>query len=87
MTMKWTDETRTATWPEGGAFHCANNLYFTRRGDGGVTIRHYPSLDIGTQPDVVVECTAEEWASVVASMQAAGETHETWAAALNRQRP
>lgn len=72
--MKWTDETRIATWPEGGASHCANNLYFTRREDGSVTIRHYPSLDVGTEPDISVDCTPEEWASVVASMQAGGET-------------
>ena len=87
MTMLWTDETRTATWPTGGAFHLAKNIFFTRLPDGGVLMRHYPSLDVGTEPDISVECTAEEWASVVATLSREGETHETWAAALNRQRP
>jgi len=78
----------TTTWPEGGGFHLADGLFFTRLDDGGVLIRFYPGA--GRDPRVEalsIRCTPEQWASVVASMQRSGETHATWQAALEQQKP
>ena len=66
-------------WPEGGAFHAADGLFFTRRPSGGVAApcaRRAARVE-GQAPTFEVAFTPEQWASVVASMQAAGETRAT----------
>lgn len=77
-----------ATWPDGGGFHLAERLFFTRiDGDSaaGVLIRKYDSDAEGAVPTFAITCTPEEWASVVSSMEPGGETAESWQAALKRQ--
>jgi hypothetical protein len=67
-------------------FHARDGLYFTRTESGGVvvTITEEPkddSLALKT-----IELTPEAWASVVTSMSAAGETFESWTAAVAAQK-
>lgn len=79
------DET-PASGPEGGGFHWQDGLFFTRLRDGSVRIRKFtgpPYVD----PTLEVVIPPNEWASIVASMSATGETYETWRMAYNAQLP
>lgn len=72
-----------STWPEGGGFHAADGLFFTRGPDGSVTVRRYSAHDEGAEPDFAVTLTSEQWASIVASVSAGGENYVRWKAALD----
>lgn len=66
------------------AFHVRDGWWFERLPDGSV-LMIYRLRVLG---DLVrMTFTPFEWASIVASMSRAGETHETWQAALDRQIP
>lgn len=84
MTMKRVSDTE-ATWPDGGGFHWAHGIFFTRREDGAVQLRKYEAHHEGAEPVLDVTIPPNEWASIVASMEAGGETAESWRAALERQ--
>lgn len=63
-------------------FHWSRNWYFTRLPDGSVNIfRLNEGKYIGIGPDLIIP--ANEWASIVASVSAGGETGERWVSALN----
>lgn len=66
-------------------FHSKNGLFFERLQDGSVhVLRTYDARDV--RPDNVVldiALSASEWASVVASMMARGETGDTYRLALD----
>lgn len=85
MTMRVIRDGGGSTWPDGGGFHLAAGLFFTRHPDGSVQIRRYLADGEGTHPDLDLTATPSAWASVVASMEAAGESHKTWEAAVARQ--
>jgi len=75
-------------WPSGGAFHWAHGIFFTRLEDGSVRLRRYPAgtvayLDEEAEFDFTIP--PNEWASIVASMTAAGESYQTWHAAYMAQ--
>lgn len=70
-----------------GAFHWRDNWFFKRQGDGAVRViklceanyTQYPKdaqHHIWLSPDLVIP--ANEWASIVCSVSAAGETGERW---------
>lgn len=86
MTMRAIEGSPDATWPEGGGFHAADGLFFTRLEDGGVIVRRYEEHFDGAEPTFLLTFTPETWASVVASMEAGGETADSWQAAMQRQR-
>ena len=85
MTMRAVEGAPGATWPEGGGYHAADGLFFTRLGDGGVLVRRYEEHFEGAEPTFTVTFTPETWASVVTEMEAGGETAESWQAAVKRQ--
>lgn len=76
--------------PAIGRFHSSDNLCFERRPDGGVTVLRvaagHDALKVISPVEWFVDLTPEGWASVVASMSAAGETFATFDAALARQK-
>jgi hypothetical protein len=61
-------------------FHARDGWYFRREDDGSVRILAPDSLGPGAQQAIVLD--ASTWASVVASVSAAGETGETYRTAL-----
>lgn len=61
-------------------FHARDGWYFRREPDGTVRILAPDSLGPGANQRIDLD--ANTWASVVASVSAAGETSETWRAAL-----
>lgn len=63
-------------------FHVQNGTSFRRTEDGSVELIVKP----GEEPVAVELFTPESWASVVASMSAAGENLDTYQAALDRQK-
>jgi hypothetical protein len=71
-----------------GRFHSDNGFCFTRLSDGSVLIEIVePNSKVFENVAVKsVTLTPEIWASVVSSMSAAGETYDTWVAALNNQK-
>ena len=85
MTMRAVEGAPGATWPEGGGYHAADGLFFTRLADGGVLVRRYEEHFEGAEPTFTVTFTPETWASVVTEMEAGGETAESWQAAVKRQ--
>lgn len=75
-----------------GRFHSNNGLCFERLHDGSVEVtrvlwgfsaQHTSRQEHAEVVDHRWRMTAEEWASVVASVSAAGETGDTWKAALD----
>ena len=75
-------------------FHLRNGFFFQRLDDGSVRIRYAqpvidelgnpaPSVGGGYFQAIIAQVTVpeNEWASVLASVSAAGETSETWQAA------
>lgn len=72
----------TAFGPIVPGFHLRSGLHFQRGDEGEVTIvkTDGQAFDPVIQWEVVVP--AEEWASVVASVGARGETGDTWREAL-----
>lgn len=67
-------------------FHARDGLYFDRQPDGSVVVeKRVPDTRINTL-EFRIELTAEAWASIVSSMSKAGESYETWKAALDAQR-
>lgn len=72
-------------------FHANNGLYFERHADGSVTVSHWlrGAANAGRadqQPVNVLDrewnLTASEWASVIATVSARGESGETHTEAL-----
>jgi hypothetical protein len=59
-------------------FHLREGYYFTRLEDGGVIIQ-------SGSDNSCLTVSANEWASVVASMSKEGETTETYNEALRKQ--
>ena len=54
-----------AVWPEGGGFHSADGLFFTRKDDGGVLIRKYddgPATE-GQEPTFSLDLPPEQWST------------------------
>lgn len=67
-------------------FHARDGLYFDRQPDGSVVVeKRVPDTRINTL-EFRIELTAEAWASIVSSMSKAGESYDTWKAALDAQR-
>lgn len=65
-------------------FHSDKGFCFSRLSDGSVLIEVFePNSNVAVKS---VTLTPEIWASVVSSMSAAGETYDTWVAALNNQK-
>lgn len=64
----------TASW-----FHVSSGLYFRRNDEGAVQIGRGSSFD---DVEVIQTIEPSSWASVVASVSAAGETYLTYRAAL-----
>ena len=73
-------------------FHSNNGLYFERQEDGSVVVEHWlhGAANAGRADQATVnvldrrwKMTAAEWASVVASVSAQGETGETHRQALD----
>lgn len=64
------------------AYHSRDGLYFERDNYGNVTVR---TMDRPAHKKVLFEVTLppSEWASAVASMSKAGETGESFRAALD----
>ena len=69
--------------PVYGEFHAKEGLFFQRFSDGSVRVRAADPTGKDTLKEVTLDASA--WASVVASMTAAGENGRTWNAALTRQ--
>lgn len=65
---------------EDGGFHWKHNIFWKRLDDGPVRVRHFTEFN-GCPQWVDWVIPADEWASIVASVSAAGETLETWNAA------
>lgn len=59
-------------------FHWREGWYFQRQPDGGVAISQ-------AELKIALSVPVAEWASIVASMTAAGENAETFKAALDAQ--
>jgi hypothetical protein len=57
-------------------FHWSDGYYFLRASSGGVVVRHF-QLD-GHYLDLELEIPENEWASIVCSVSALGETGERW---------
>lgn len=64
----------------GGGFHWRHNVFFKRLDDGTVRVRHWTDFN-GTPQWVDWVIPAPEWASIVCSVSAEGETRERWDAA------
>lgn len=64
-------------------YHARLGFYFERLQDGSVRLKREHPPGSG-QIALSITITAEEWASVVASMSLRGETGETHAEALER---
>jgi len=56
-------------------FHVGNGLFFRRTKDGSVDIGRGPDFE---QVEVVQTIDPSSWASVISSVCARGEDHETW---------
>lgn len=63
-----------------GGFHWRDGWYFERIKDGGVMVYRRREPEAPAEP--VLAMPANEWASIVASLTARGETTETYYAAL-----
>lgn len=68
-----------------GEFHSRDGLFFERHPNAGVRVRiaSYETGHEETIKEVFLE--PNEWASVVASMSAAGESFDTWDKAMKAQ--
>ena len=73
-------------------FHSRSGFYFTREKDGSVRVRiavgklgEFSEWDDSTLREIVLP--PNEWASVVASVEAGGEGGESYRRALERQVP
>ena len=71
---------------EGWGFHWRDGVYFKRCDDGAVEVRYFEEFN-NTPQAKVWRIPSNEWASIVASMSAAGENAETFKSALDRQTP
>lgn len=69
-------------------FHAKDGWCFSRKENGDVLIAHYPMGNPMADPDqsILADCAVTipmtVWASVVAHMSAAGDTPDSWGAAL-----
>jgi hypothetical protein len=68
--------------PGPGEFHWRDGWFFKRLPDGSVRVQHR-APDAGPSVDLLIP--SNEWASIVASMSAEGETAESYQDALANQ--
>ncbi len=72
------DAEREASMP---IYHWKDNWFFKRGADGTVVVRHDNKET--HRPDVSLLIPPNEWASIIASVSARGETAEQYAAATD----
>ena len=60
------------------SLHWRDGWYFIRASDGAVVIEKHPKGRIEAVPEIAVQIPPGEWASIVASVSAQGETAETY---------
>lgn len=66
-------------------YHVSDGIYFERDDFGGIRVLRVAGADPFDKQapcDVLLDVTPQVWASIVASMSFAGESGESWRAAL-----